>query len=53
MTSLHVGEVGSMNGNRVFKRSDLYRDLLTSPLGQMLGVDEHLVGDGAYMVLTN
>lgn len=48
ITSLHVGEVGSMNDNRVFKRSDLYRDILTSPPGLMLAVDEHLVGDGAY-----
>lgn len=48
ITSLHVGEVGSMNDQRVFRRSKLFEDLLTSPPGHMLAVDEHLVGDGAY-----
>lgn len=40
-----VGEPGSMNDNRVFRRSDLCRDILE---GTRLNPDEHLVGDGAY-----
>jgi len=43
---LHVGEPGSMHDRRVFRRSDLYRDLLS---GQIIGPDEHLVGDGGYV----
>lgn len=46
--SISVGEVGSMNDKRVFRRSKLYRDLLEKPPGDMLNADEHLVGDGAY-----
>ncbi|KAE8739896.1 hypothetical protein FOCC_FOCC014595 [Frankliniella occidentalis] len=45
---LHVGEVGSMHDSRVFRRSPLFKDLLTGPPGQFISNDEHLVGDGAY-----
>ncbi|KAE8738765.1 hypothetical protein FOCC_FOCC015747 [Frankliniella occidentalis] len=45
---LHVGEVGSMHDNRVFRRSPLYSDMLTGPPGQFISDDEHIVGDGAY-----
>ncbi|KAK3920819.1 Protein ANTAGONIST OF LIKE HETEROCHROMATIN PROTEIN 1 [Frankliniella fusca] len=45
---LHVGEVGSMHDNRVFRRSPLYVDLLSGPPGQFISDDEHIVGDGAY-----
>ncbi|KAK3929165.1 Protein ANTAGONIST OF LIKE HETEROCHROMATIN PROTEIN 1 [Frankliniella fusca] len=48
---LHVGEVGSMNDNRVFRRSPLYEDLLRDQ-PEIISPDEHLVGDGAY-TLTN
>lgn len=47
---LHVGEVGSMNDARVFRRSSLHHDLLHSEPGVVLDADEHLVGDGAYTV---
>lgn len=49
---LHVGEVGSMNDSRVFRRSSLHHDLLHSEPGLVIDVGEHLVGDGAY-TLTN
>ncbi|KAE8739517.1 hypothetical protein FOCC_FOCC014973, partial [Frankliniella occidentalis] len=45
---LHVGEAGSTNDARVFRKSDLYRDLLHRAPGIIRNVDEHLVGDGAY-----
>jgi len=44
---LHVGEPGSMNDSRVFRRSPLFRDILE---GRRLGHDELLVGDGAYIL---
>ncbi|KAK3924029.1 Protein ANTAGONIST OF LIKE HETEROCHROMATIN PROTEIN 1 [Frankliniella fusca] len=47
---LHVGEVGSMNEKRVFTRSPLHHDLLHLPPGLVIGPDEHLVGDSAYVV---
>ncbi|XP_052129639.1 uncharacterized protein LOC127750942 [Frankliniella occidentalis] len=47
---LHVGEAGSVNDARVFRKSNLYGDLLHRPLGAIRNVDEHLVGDGAYTV---
>ncbi|XP_034245716.1 protein ANTAGONIST OF LIKE HETEROCHROMATIN PROTEIN 1-like [Thrips palmi] len=40
-----VGEPGSMNDNRVFRRSELFRDILA---GERLSQGEFLVGDGAY-----
>lgn len=46
--SIKVGEVGSMNDKRVFRRSPLYRDILLKPPGELLTADEQLVGDGAY-----
>lgn len=46
---LHVGEVGSMNDNRIFRRSSLYHDMLHNVPG-VIDIDEHLVGDGAYTV---
>lgn len=45
---LHVGEVGSMNDRRVFRRSNLYESLLRDEDHQFLSLDEHLVGDGGY-----
>lgn len=42
---LHVGEAGSMNDNRVFRRSPLYTDLLNDHDGVFCSNDEHLVGD--------
>ncbi|KAK3918585.1 Protein ANTAGONIST OF LIKE HETEROCHROMATIN PROTEIN 1 [Frankliniella fusca] len=39
-----------MNDRRVFTRSPLHHDLLHSPPGLVIGPDEHLVGDGAYVV---
>jgi len=47
---LHVGEVGSMNDLTVFRRSPLHRDLLHNDAGVVINHDEHLVGDGAYVV---
>jgi len=44
---LYVGEPGSMHDRRVFRRSDLCRDILR---GERLGDDEHLVGDGANLL---
>ncbi|KAE8745041.1 hypothetical protein FOCC_FOCC008353 [Frankliniella occidentalis] len=44
---LVVGEVGSMHDARVFRRSALHHDLLE---GTRLDPDEHLVGDGAYVL---
>ncbi|KAK3924028.1 Putative nuclease [Frankliniella fusca] len=49
---LHVGEVGSMHDNRVFRRSPLLHDLLKEGNERILNDDEHLLGDGAYP-LTN
>jgi hypothetical protein len=45
---LHVGEPGSMHDARVFRRSSLHSDLLHG--GIRLNPDEHLVGDGAYVL---
>lgn len=48
---LHVGEVGSMNDARVFRRSPLHRDLLRDlNQGHIIAREEHIVGDGAYTV---
>lgn len=47
---LHVGEVGSMNDARVFRRSTLHQDLLRNEPGVIIDNDEHLVGDGAYTI---
>lgn len=46
---LHVGECGSMSDTRVFRRSSLRHDL---HLGGNIrrNNDEHLVGDGAYIL---
>ncbi|KAJ1518861.1 hypothetical protein ONE63_011525 [Megalurothrips usitatus] len=44
---VHIGEVGSMNDQRVFRRSPLYHNLLQRD-ARFLEVDEHLVGDGGY-----
>lgn len=45
---LHVGEVGSMNDSRVFRRSPLLHDLLKDGHDRIINDDEHLLGDGAY-----
>ncbi|XP_052126590.1 uncharacterized protein LOC127750079 [Frankliniella occidentalis] len=45
---LHVGEAGSMNDARVFRKSQLYQDLIGNEHGLVINRDEHLVGDGAY-----
>lgn len=46
---IHVGEVGSMNDRRVFRRSNLYENiLLRNEENQFLSDGEHLVGDGGY-----
>lgn len=42
---LHVGEPGSMQDRRVFRRSPLYSRLLQ---GQGITRDQHLLGDGGY-----
>lgn len=48
---LYVGECGSMNDSRVFRRSPLHRDLLRdADRGHIIDREEHLVGDGAYTV---
>lgn len=46
---IHVGEVGSMHDDRVFRRSPICQKLLQ---GEGISPDEHLVGDGGY-TLTN
>lgn len=46
---LHVGEVGSMNDLRVFRRSPLHGHLLQENQ-DIVGADEHIVGDGAYHI---
>ncbi|XP_034233348.1 protein ALP1-like [Thrips palmi] len=43
---IHVGEVGSMNDKRVFRRSPLSESLLREE--GLTPPDEHLVGDGGY-----
>ncbi|KAK3917591.1 Protein ANTAGONIST OF LIKE HETEROCHROMATIN PROTEIN 1, partial [Frankliniella fusca] len=45
---LHVGEVGSMNDKRVFRRSPLCHDILKVEEERLLNADEHLLGDGGY-----
>lgn len=46
---LHVGECGSMNDARVFRRSSLRQDLHFG--GDLRRTqDEHLIGDGAYIL---
>lgn len=45
---LHVGEVGSMNDRRVFRRSSLCHGLLQRGEDQLLSADEHILGDGGY-----
>ncbi|KAE8751624.1 hypothetical protein FOCC_FOCC001472 [Frankliniella occidentalis] len=45
---LHVGEVGSMHDARVFRRSPLSQDLLQRR--NRILPDEHLVGDGGYVL---
>jgi len=45
---LHVGEVGSMNDNRIFRRNHLYRQLLEDNQHTTIQVDQHILGDGAY-----
>lgn len=45
---LHVGEPGSMNDQRVFRRSALYTDLLEDVNHRHLTAEQHVVGDGAY-----
>ncbi|KAK3931998.1 Putative nuclease [Frankliniella fusca] len=47
---IHVGEVGSLHDQRVFRRSPLYDRLLNDYQQQYIAVDEHLIGDGAYAV---
>lgn len=47
---LHVGEAGSLNDRRVFRRSLLMRDLLLGPPDVYRSADEHIVGDGAYVI---
>jgi hypothetical protein len=44
---VYVGEPGSMHDRRVFRRSRLCEDILR---GERLGDDEHLLGDGAYLL---
>lgn len=44
---LHVGEPGSMNDKRVFRRSPLCSDLVLGE-NDRLNFEEHLVGDGGY-----
>jgi len=44
---LHVGEPGSMNDKRVFRRSPLCRDLVLGE-NDRINFEEHLVGDGGY-----
>ena len=45
---LYAGEPGSMHDSRVFRRSPLCTSLLTNP--NMLADDDHLLGDGAYII---
>ncbi|KAK3913131.1 Putative nuclease [Frankliniella fusca] len=45
---IHAGEVGSMNDRRVFRRSNLQRQLLRRGEDRIIEPDEHLVGDGGY-----
>ncbi|KAK3919807.1 Protein ANTAGONIST OF LIKE HETEROCHROMATIN PROTEIN 1 [Frankliniella fusca] len=45
---LHVGEAGSMNDARVFRKSQLYQALISNEPGIVINRDEHIVGDGAY-----
>ncbi|XP_034236326.1 uncharacterized protein LOC117642351 [Thrips palmi] len=47
---IHLGEVGSIHDQRVFRRSPLYQRLLNDDQQQLIAVDEHLIGDGAYSV---
>lgn len=46
---LHVGEPGSMNDKRVFRRSALCRDLVLGE-NDRLAFEEHLLGDGGYVL---
>lgn len=43
---IHVGEPGSTNDRRVFRRSPLQRELLMGD--EILSPDEHILGDGGY-----
>ncbi|KAK3925307.1 Protein ANTAGONIST OF LIKE HETEROCHROMATIN PROTEIN 1 [Frankliniella fusca] len=45
---LYVGEVGSMTDCRVFRRSDLCRDLVLGANNRLDVNNEHLIGDGGY-----
>lgn len=46
---LHVGEVGSMHDQRVFRRSPLCHEILQGA-PPLLSADEHLLGDGGYIL---
>ena len=46
---LYIGEAGSLHDARVFRRSPLCFNLLQRR--DMLRADEHIIGDGAYMIL--
>ncbi|KAK3910414.1 Protein ALP1-like, partial [Frankliniella fusca] len=45
---LHVGEAGSLNDRRVFRRSNLHDSLLVRGDARIINLDEHLLGDGGY-----
>ncbi|KAJ1518813.1 hypothetical protein ONE63_011574 [Megalurothrips usitatus] len=45
---LHVGEPGSFNDNRIFRRSPLSTQLLEDIDHRLMSPEQHLVGDGAY-----
>ncbi|KAK3909953.1 Putative nuclease [Frankliniella fusca] len=45
---LYVGEPGSIHDSRMFRRSSLSSNLLENP--GLLAPDEHLLGDGAYIL---
>ncbi|KAK3920690.1 Putative nuclease [Frankliniella fusca] len=46
---VYVGQPGSIHDSRVFRRSPLCAQLLNQP-GQYLDNDQHILGDGAYIL---
>ncbi|KAK3923113.1 Protein ANTAGONIST OF LIKE HETEROCHROMATIN PROTEIN 1 [Frankliniella fusca] len=48
---MHIGEVGSMHDQRVFRRSQLYTKLMMDDNMQVLNIDEHIIGDSAYALM--
>ena len=47
---MHIGEVGSINDTRVFRRSPLCRQMAMDD-GQLFDIDEHIIGDSAYPLM--